>query len=449
MKSPVRSFRCAAIAVALVSFSITAKGQTPTPSPGASSTPVKTDASTPKEDQGKQKSNTAGQIANETRNAVPGSSPKVSRMVRIRPGDELSVEVGDLKDRVERQPDLLKTTRLFLDCKLVEDVESVLCLAEKKVVFTLNRKAMEQITEGTRIVSVGISFTDPNNAELVMPEKVQLVLMPLNWWLLVALAIVVAMLIVLYVYGRYSNLLRDGQAPGSADSNPASGPVIGGTRPPALLRIFPGLNKVTGRPLALYSLAKVQMAWWLFIIVAAFLGIWVAVGDYNTVTTSTLILFGISVGTTVTSKIIDTNKQSNAQDLKATKAALEQQVAPSAPAEGAAATEPAPVEAQTQRAMKAVQLEQVKAQLTNLTVRPEEATSQGFLTDIMSDENGVSVHRFQMVVWTIVLTLIFVSEVYKTLSMPEFSNTLLTLMGISSGTYVTLKVPEKHSVVSR
>jgi hypothetical protein len=53
-----------------------------------------------------------------------------------------------------------------------------------------------------------------------------------------------------------------------------------------------------------------------------------------------------------------------------------------------------------------------------------------------------------MVVWTVVLTLIFVHEVYATLSMPQFSDTLLTLMGISSGTYVALKIPEKKSVVA-
>jgi hypothetical protein len=95
---------------------------------------------------------------------------------------------------------------------------------------------------------------------------------------------------------------------------------------------------------------------------------------------------------------------------------------------------------------RAIQLEQGRLQLKDL-VRPEnEKTSHGFLTDIMSDENGVSVHRFQMVVWTAVLTLVFVYEVFRTFAMPEFSSTLLTLMGISSGAYLTLKVPEKRSV---
>ena len=38
--------------------------------------------------------------------------------------------------------------------------------------------------------------------------------------------------------------------------------------------------------------------------------------------------------------------------------------------------------------------------------------------------------------------MIFVASVYKNLSMPQFSATLLGLMGISSGTYLGFKVPE-------
>ena len=40
------------------------------------------------------------------------------------------------------------------------------------------------------------------------------------------------------------------------------------------------------------------------------------------------------------------------------------------------------------------------------------------------------------------LGIIFVSSVYNNLSMPEFSTTLLGLMGISSGTYVGFKSQE-------
>jgi hypothetical protein len=49
-----------------------------------------------------------------------------------------------------------------------------------------------------------------------------------------------------------------------------------------------------------------------------------------------------------------------------------------------------------------------------------------------------------MFVWTLVLGVIFCVSVYNSLEMPEFSATLLGLMGISSGTYLGFKVPEKQ-----
>ena len=70
-------------------------------------------------------------------------------------------------------------------------------------------------------------------------------------------------------------------------------------------------------------------------------------------------------------------------------------------------------------------------------------TSRGFVHDVLSDADGISLHRFQMFIWTLVLGIIFVASVYKNLSMPEFSATLLGLMGISSGTYVGFKAQEK------
>ena len=43
----------------------------------------------------------------------------------------------------------------------------------------------------------------------------------------------------------------------------------------------------------------------------------------------------------------------------------------------------------------------------------------------------------------IVLGVVFAWAVYRDMSMPEFDASLLTLMGISSGTYVGFKWPEK------
>ena len=63
--------------------------------------------------------------------------------------------------------------------------------------------------------------------------------------------------------------------------------------------------------------------------------------------------------------------------------------------------------------------------------------------DLLSDENGISFHRLQMAIWTLVLVVVFIRAVYSDILMPDFDATLLGLMGISSGTHLGFKLPEK------
>jgi hypothetical protein len=76
---------------------------------------------------------------------------------------------------------------------------------------------------------------------------------------------------------------------------------------------------------------------------------------------------------------------------------------------------------------------------TQRSLQSPPAESQGFLIDILRDETGVSFRRFQMAGWIVVLRFIFVVAVEQTLAMPDFSATLLGLMGISSGAYIGFK----------
>jgi hypothetical protein len=73
------------------------------------------------------------------------------------------------------------------------------------------------------------------------------------------------------------------------------------------------------------------------------------------------------------------------------------------------------------------------------------AESRGFRTDILGDSGDISFHRFQVVVWTVVLAVVFVHSVWTRLAMPQFSETLLGLMGISAGTYLGFKIPEARA----
>jgi len=77
--------------------------------------------------------------------------------------------------------------------------------------------------------------------------------------------------------------------------------------------------------------------------------------------------------------------------------------------------------------------------LSHVPTLPEK--SQGFLLDILRDETGISFHRFQMVIWTVILGFVFVVGVFRNLELPDSSPTLLGLMGISAGIYIGFKVP--------
>lgn len=70
--------------------------------------------------------------------------------------------------------------------------------------------------------------------------------------------------------------------------------------------------------------------------------------------------------------------------------------------------------------------------------------SHGFIRDIAGG-SGVSLHRLQMIGWTLVLALAFIMQVLYKMSIPDFNPTLLGLMGLSAGTYIGFKFPENQS----
>jgi len=90
---------------------------------------------------------------------------------------------------------------------------------------------------------------------------------------------------------------------------------------------------------------------------------------------------------------------------------------------------------------KSLKLADMRITLTK--IQHQLGGSENFFVDILTDENGISFHRFQIVVWTLVLAVLFVNGVWQELKMPNFDSTLLALMGISSGTYLGFKIPEK------
>jgi hypothetical protein len=87
---------------------------------------------------------------------------------------------------------------------------------------------------------------------------------------------------------------------------------------------------------------------------------------------------------------------------------------------------------------------QLVPQIGELKTKTKPSRSQGLLSNVLSDDKGISFHRCQMFAWTIVLTFIFINEVYDGLSVPDFDATLLGLMGLSGGTYIGFKLPSQQ-----
>src|SRR6185437_5763617 len=113
---------------------------------------------------------------------------------------------------------------------------------------------------------------------------------------------------------------------------------------PTVKEIF---KRPFGRPkeniqLGPYSLARFQMAFWFVLVIVAFVLIWIVIGDTETITQGVLVLIGISAGTAVGATAIDSGKRPTTPD-------------------------PQPGE-----------------------------KSEGWFTDILSDEKGISFHRLQI-----------------------------------------------------
>ena len=274
--------------------------------------------------------------------------------------------------------------------------------------------------------SVGLENQTPFDTDLTGDRSPSLVIIsPAYGW--ISLVVVLALLGGFIWLARNTDIIRD------------SGPAPAG----------PGQRKP-------YNLGRTQMAFWFFLPFGAYIVIWLITDAIDTITPSLLGLMGISATTALGEVLIDSNKDTTAanslaastaekQALEAGVAELQTQLAaisakPSPTADDAAARDNLNRQLLEQRTRFNLLSQQVRA----LAPSAGAAVSKGFLQDILSDGAGYSFHRFQIFGWTLALGGVFLSNVYYNLTMPEFSATLLGLMGMSSGTYIGFKFPEQR-----
>jgi len=161
-------------------------------------------------------------------------------------------------------------------------------------------------------------------------------------------------------------------------------------------------NTAVNKP---YSYSKVQLAWWTVIIIAAFAAILLVACDVPVFDQSTIILLGISAATTTASKVIGLSDQSNP-----------------------------------------------KVNPANLNLE-----SDNFILDILSDENGVTVHRLQALLFNFIFGIWFILKVWNNIALlpsgkldashiiPIMDPNNLLLIGISSGTYAAMRATENKT----
>ncbi|MEA1652043.1 hypothetical protein UAJ10_23890 [Nitrospirillum sp. BR 11164] len=181
---------------------------------------------------------------------------------------------------------------------------------------------------------------------------------------------------------------------------------------------FAGVAGATGRPLRrAFSLAQSQMAWWFVIVLAGYLYLFLVTGELDTLTGQALCLMGLGTGTAMGAAMVEQNKTNPI--LVAYQGVLTQIADPATP----------PADLPTLTATRDTLARQL--------------ASRDFVHDILTDANGISLHRFQTAVWTVVIGVLFLIETVVHRKMPDLDPYSLGVLGISAGTYLGFKIPEQ------
>ena len=214
-----------------------------------------------------------------------------------------------------------------------------------------------------------------------------------------------------------------------------------------------------------FSLGLCHMAFWLFIVAASFLFLWVVTGEYDTLSSSELTLLGISAATGLAAAFITqisppcepsylTAEEHEVRDVSKiaqSRKAAEQEMKSasleldSKQAQYAGAAESAKSALEDAIKSTSGKVDRLKKRIAEFQAQERYFSPGGgirqFHLDLLRERSSVDFHRFQLMTWTLILGVIFIFGVFYQLAMPKFDATLLALMGISSGTYLGFKWP--------
>jgi hypothetical protein len=410
---------------------------------------------------------TASPLAPSAGGAAPPNAalpaPQQSKAILNDSGNPLRVGLNEkLLVPVGAQVDASKYVLLFNGQEVKGLPEATYDKSHKSLVFELKRNDKNKDLwtallgspnpfQPTRVITVSLGErpTDPKTAlQPTFTGTFELEVVPVGRFL-IAIFVISGVIWLVFARARKNTALRDGLIP----------------------QIEPRLQT--------YSLGRCQMAFWFVLIFCSFVFLYIITWDYNTISEQAMKLMGISVGTGLAAVAVDVIKDSPADhvnralqalgfnsydDIERVKdveipgrqkqlAAKTSQRAPLLQKKTAAASGGPALTAQEEQ-----QLAQLNQDVTKLTLENDDwqnrlstyyakirpFLTQGWFKDVTTDLNGPAVHRLQVFSWTGLLGGVFLIGVYRDLAMPEFSGTLLALMGISSAGYVGFKYPEKN-----
>jgi len=177
------------------------------------------------------------------------------------------------------------------------------------------------------------------------------------------------------------------------------------------------------------------MALWVFVVSYFYLFLWIFSGVTPQITPSVLVALLISSSTCFGGAFIDSRERQLIVDIRTETICIKEQIE-SVRRVLERTSDPDGRERQVDRL---VQLEAQHSMLT--TYLPgQEKPSRGFISDILSDNEGLSFSRFQLVIWTMILLMVFLSSMYDVFAIPNLDVPLLLLMCIGSVTYLGFKV---------
>ncbi len=141
----------------------------------------------------------------------------------------------------------------------------------------------------------------------------------------------------------------------------------------------------------IYSLSNVHLFFWTQIILLSYILIWFVCDDMNSIDSSSLVLLGISAGTASVATVLNGNNK----------------------------------------------------KIKNAKAKP----SEGFLKDILADNQEFSMHRYQIFIFNAVIGAFFIYKTIGELKMPVLNETVLSLLGISSATYAAIKAIDSKNLL--